>query len=183
MEATQDISAPPVAPAAPILDDDEAEQFEAQERRSEREADRAREEAFIAEHHWHRWMPDTQTWQPYRLEPLSLDRWTWWHRMELHNAPLPRTAWEDQWSDAHVPTAWSLLYLCSHDADTILGLVPSPSLYWYAVNEWAAKHCPGELWLEALQLMRVMEKQTKATIATPRPSKKKRGRLGNALTP
>lgn len=179
-----DVAPPAVAPAPVILDDDEAEQIEQTERRETARAERTREDAFMSEFLWERWNEQDQIWTPYRLE-IGLDRWTWWHRMELHNAPIPSAAWNDvsQWGDAHVPTAWSLLFLCSNDPDTILSLVPSPQLYWYAVNDWAKQHCPGEKWAAALQLMRQIEQQMKLTIAMPRPTRAKRGRLGNERSP
>lgn len=138
----------------------------------------------MAEYTWQRWNASEQCWEPYRLE-MGLDRWTWWHRMELHNAPIPTEDWDDleKWGDGHVPTAWSLLYLCSHEPDTILTQVPSPKLYWFAVNAWAAVHCPGEKWNEALALMRLIEQQMRATLALPRPVKAKRGSRGNAPSP
>ena len=181
MDTTADIAPPPLAPAASVLlDDDDREALPLHTRTDEHRAEQIRESAFHAEYQWHRWDAEEQTWQPYRLE-LGLDRWTWWHRMELHNAPMPHAAWQDPatWSDAHVPTAWSLLFLCSHSPEDILALVAAPADYWQAVNAWAEIHCPGEKWAEALQLMRLIEQQQKATIATPRPTKK-RARPGNA---
>ena len=179
-----DVAPPAVAPAAVILEDDDAEQIKEVERKRSDRAGRDREDALLAEYTWEKWDDREQGWVPYRLV-IGLDRWTWWHRMELHNAPIPSEAWNDiaQWGDAHVPTAWSLLYLCSTDPDTILSLVPRPQLYWYAVNEWAKVHCPGEKWASALTLMRQMEQQMKLTIAMPRPTRAKRGRLGNVPCP
>lgn len=184
MQLVEDIAPLPVAPAVPMIDDDESERIEILERHQEAREESAREEAFMAEYTWQRWNAETRSWHRYRLE-IGLDRWTWWHRMELHNAPIPEEAWNDteKWGDGHVPTAWSLLYLCSHEPDTILSLVPSPKLYWFAVNEWAAIHCPGEKWNEALVLMRQIEQQMKLTIALPRPTKAKRGRSGNETSP
>ena len=180
-----DVAPPAVSPRAPVIvDDDDKDEERMEVSRQESLREQKREAAFVVEWTWHHWDEDQQAWVPYLLEPLSLDRWTWWHRMELHNAPLPRDAWDDPsaWSDAHVPTAWSLLFLCSHEPEVILALVAIPALYWQAVNDWAEHHCPGEFWAEALKQMREMEQTTKATIAAPRPTKK-RGPRGNVPSP
>lgn len=183
IEFVPDVAPPPVAPRAPVIIDDDDDEADAIDQSRQRE-EQQRESAMVAEWAWKTWDEDHEVWVPYLLHPLSLDRWTWWHRMELHNAPMPREQWADpeKWSDAHVPTAWSLLFLCSHEPEEILPLVAIPADYWQAVNAWAARDCPGELWADALKQMRAMEQSTKLTIATPRATKR-RGPRGNVPSP
>lgn len=177
MDSIPDIT-PQSAPPAPTFQDDD-DDIAMPEAAVSMPTAVEREQAYGAVYTWDLWNERLQVWEPTLLKPLSQDRWCWWHRLELHNAPPPAGS---ALSDAHIPTAWSLLWLLTHDPEEILTLVPSPELYWYAVNEWAVLHCPGEKWPAALQLMQQLESTTKLTLAIHRPTKGRKG-PGNAPSP
>lgn len=188
----KDITAPPPTLSAPSsvplysdLDpDSEGPDLSLPPPKSEaKKAQEEREDAYHKVHTWNRYDEESDTWQPYALHPCSLDRWTWWHRLELHNAAVPQREWFGNLNEAHLPTAWSLLFLLSHSPERILHHVANPQVYWYAVNQWAAIHCPPESWEAALILMREIEMEAKALITIERNTGKRRGRPGNAQSP
>ncbi len=116
------------------------------------------------EHTWPMWSEERGEYVEQLLNPCSLDRWTHWWGMQAHHIPLTTKSSDD----AHLPRAWSLLFLLAHTSETILPLLPHPALYWTQVYEWAGKHCPGEHWARALQLVTQVREDYITTLMVPR---------------
>lgn len=137
-----------------------------------------RDAAMRAEHLWPVWDAEQQKHVRKRLV-VSGERWTWWKIMRGHNAPV--SAGEDDAReldlDELVPQAWALLWLCLHETDEILDLVPLPKAFWQRVNEWAAVHCPPAQWHEAIALMNAIRSNISVLLTVPLPTRRGR-RLG-----
>lgn len=114
-----------------------------------RAAEREREEAYDAVHHWWRPVPGQQEWERYELFPYSEGRERLFTRLCAANVPLDGAVKNPHAREAE---AVVLLYLCSHEPEQWRGLRGDTARWLEVIEKWGEQHVPRKWGIDAVLL-------------------------------